>query len=191
MGLLLTASIVPLAADRHRRIVGLIAIAFTVVIALEFTTPTEYVFGYLYTGPILLASARLSRRAALLVTLAAVGLTLLNLVVPNVVWGALPLVANRAIAVLALGVTGWLSDRNRHYRSAMAQQQAQIQAQEQLAEVRENFVATLTHDLKTPLLGALQTLKSFQSGQFGKVTSAQENVTGGDGAIAAIYPTAR
>lgn len=84
--------------------------------------------------------------------------------------------ANRIIAVLALIVTGWLSDRNRLYEEAIAQQQAQLRAQEQLARIREDFVSTLTHDLKTPLLGAIETLKSFQNGQFGQVSSAQQKV---------------
>ncbi len=44
---------------------GLIAIAFAIVIGLEYLTPPEYVFGYLYTGTILLADSRLSRKAVL------------------------------------------------------------------------------------------------------------------------------
>ena len=56
-----------------------IAILFAIVALLEFTTPPQYLFGYLYTGPILLASSRLSRLGKLQITLVAAALTLLNL----------------------------------------------------------------------------------------------------------------
>jgi len=149
---------------------------FTVVLGLEYSTPPDYVFGYLYTGPILLANSRLSRAATFKTTLLAGILTILNLWVP----GGYPIrastVASRLIAVSALVVTGVLSDRNRRYEEAIAQQQARLQAQEQLVSVREDFVSTLTHDLKTPLLGAIETLKAFQQAKFGVVTSAQQKV---------------
>ncbi len=154
----------------------LIVGTFAVVIGLEYATPSDYVFGYLYTGPILLANPRLNRSATLQVTLAASALTLLNLVIPHVEHTNPATVANRIIAVMALVVTGWLSDRTRRYEEAIAQQQAQLQAQEQLVGLRENFASTLTHDLKTPLLGAIETLKSLQQGYFGAVTQEQQKV---------------
>jgi two-component system NarL family sensor kinase len=42
--------------------------------------------------------------------------------------------------------------------------------------MREDFVQTLTHDLKTPILGAIETIKSFQIEQFGSVSSIQFQV---------------
>ena len=167
-----------LARSHDRKTCFLIAGIFAVVMALEYTTPPNYVFGYLYTGPILLANPRLNRSATLQVTLAACVLTLLNVVVPNTEGVDVATVADRVIAVMALVVTGWLSDRMRRYEEAIAQQKAQLQAQEQLASLRENFASTLTHDLKTPLLGAIETLKSFQQGQFGEVTPTQQKVLG-------------
>jgi two-component system NarL family sensor kinase len=77
---------------------------------------------------------------------------------------------------LALVVTGVLSDRNQLYQKALLQQQAKIQAQEKLATIREDFASTLAHDLKTPLLGAIETLKAFQQGRFGAVQFAQQSV---------------
>jgi two-component system NarL family sensor kinase len=156
----------------------LIAGIFAVVMTLEYTTPPDYVFGYLYTGPILLVNPRLNRSATFQVTLFASGLTLLNLVFPTIENINPATVGNRVIAVLALVVTGVLSDRTRRYEDAITQQKAQIHAQEQLASVRENFTSTLTHDLKTPLLGAIETLKSLQTGQFGDVTAMQQDVFG-------------
>lgn len=152
-----------------------IAIAFAIVISLEYATASEYVFGYLYTGPILLTNYRLGRKANLKVTLTASALTLLNLVIPPEQF-SLPTLANRLIAVLALLVTGWLSDRIRHYEEAIANQQGKLLYQERLASMREDFVSTLTHDLRTPLLGAIETIKSFQRGQFGECSFAQRKV---------------
>ncbi|WP_017317458.1 sensor histidine kinase [Mastigocladopsis repens] len=152
-----------------------ITTGFAIVMALEYLTPPEYVFGYLYIGSILLAS-RLNRKAVFNVTLAAAGLTLLNLLIPGVEAINPPTVGNRLIAVIALLVTAYLSERNRRNEEAVAWTQAQLRSQEQLARMRQDFVSTLTHDLKTPLLGAIQTLKSFQKGQFGAVTPMQEKV---------------
>jgi two-component system NarL family sensor kinase len=78
-----------------------IAILFAIVVLLEFTTPSEYLFGYFYTGPILLASPRLSRLGKLQITLLSAALTLLNLLVPPGEALALATVANRSIAVMA------------------------------------------------------------------------------------------
>jgi two-component system NarL family sensor kinase len=134
------------------------------------------VFSYLYTGPILMANSRLSRAATFQTTLVAAILTILNLWVPGGYSLRASTIASRLIAVLALVVTGVLSDRNRRYEEAMQGQQARLQAQEQLASVREDFASTLTHDLKTPLLGAIETLKAFQVGKFGVVTLFQHKV---------------
>lgn len=147
-----------------------------VVAILEYSTPSDYVFGYLYIGPILLASRYLLRTAILRLTVLSIILTILNLWIPNNNLTTEPTVANRLIAVLAISATGLLSIRNRHYQEMLGQQQAKITAQEELAIVREDFVSTLSHDLKTPLLGAIETLKAFQQGQFGTVQSAQTKV---------------
>ncbi|MBE9193855.1 MULTISPECIES: sensor histidine kinase [Synechocystis] len=152
----------------------LLAILFLIVISLEYSTPPPYVLGYLYIGAVLLASVRLGRRATLWVTGIAVGLTLLNLWIPGIEPITPITLANRIITVLALLVTAWLSDRLQQYEAAMLKQQVQLATQIQLAKVREDFVSTLTHDLKTPLLGAIETLNAFQAGQFGAVTHGQQ-----------------
>jgi two-component system NarL family sensor kinase len=164
----------PIASARKAQwlIIGL----FIVVAILEYTTPPPFVFGYLYVGAVLLASARLSRRATIWVAGVSVALTLLNLIFPGIEPITAITVANRMITVLALVVTGWLSDRLRLYSEAVTRQRTQIIAQEQLAKVREDFVSTLTHDLKTPMLGAIETLKAFQAEKFGTVTLAQRKV---------------
>ncbi|MBW4457807.1 MAG: HAMP domain-containing histidine kinase [Nostoc indistinguendum CM1-VF10] len=154
----------------------LITSLFIVVLALELSTPNEYVFGYLYTGPILLANSWLGRLATFQATLIAVCLTMLNLVVPGGEVIKASILASRAIAAMALIVTGFLSDRIRRSEEASAQTRAKLEAQEELVRLREDFASTLTHDLKTPLLGAIEALKAFQQEKFGAVLPAQQKV---------------
>jgi two-component system NarL family sensor kinase len=156
--------------------IWLIIFTFAVTIVLEYSTPPEYVFGCLYTSSILLTNYGLSKKTIWRVTIAAIALTLLNWFVPVVEPHTPATIANRLIAAIALGATGWLSLRTRRYEEAVARSQEKLRAQEQLAVLREDFVSTLTHDLKTPLLGASETIKAFRNGQFGAITSIQAKV---------------
>lgn len=162
--------------DWHLDTFWLVLTLFVIVLLLEYVTPPEYVFGYLYIGPILLANMRLSRRVTLTFTMIACVLTMLNIWIPTGQHVEPSTVASRVIATLALIVTGVLSDRNRQFQQTVLQQQSKIQAQEKLASIREDFALTLTHDLKTPLLGAIEALKAFQQGSFGTVEAAQQTV---------------
>lgn len=161
--------------NQYRKTCLIIVGIFAVVMTLEYSTSSDYVFGYFYTGPILFAP-RLNRSATFQVTLCASVLTLSNLFLPVIEPTNPATVANRLIAVAALVITGILSERTHRYEEALAQQKAQIHAQEKLASVKEDFMSTLTHDLKTPLLGAIETLKSLQKSQFGTVTTVQQDV---------------
>jgi two-component system NarL family sensor kinase len=149
---------------------------FIAVLSMELATPTEYVFGYLYTGAILLANYWFGRIATLVTTLIAVFLTILNLWVPGDEVIKFSTVASRTIASMSLIVTGILSDRLRRSQEAIALTRAKLESQADLVRLREDFASTLTHDLKTPLLGAIETLKAFQKGKFGVVSSAQQPV---------------
>ena len=158
---------------------GLIAI----ILVLEFSTPSDFVVGYLYTAPILLTSTRFSRQASPLqrrrtaqITMVAIVLTLLNIWIPDPSRVTLATISNRFIAAIALLVTGFLSDRNRSYQETIVQQQKQIEDSETLMRMREDFTLTLTHDLKTPLLGTIETLKAFQSESFGPISPTQHQV---------------
>jgi two-component system, NarL family, sensor kinase len=154
----------------------LITALFVGIFTLEFLTPPNYIFGYFYIGPILITNSRLGRKAAILATMIAVALTLLNLYIPGNEIIEPSTITSRILAAIALIVTTILSDRNRHYETAIAQQQAKLQSQVQLAQLREDFASTLTHDLKTPILGAIETLKAFQKEQFGAVQHSQKKV---------------
>ncbi|HAG85705.1 MAG TPA: two-component sensor histidine kinase [Cyanobacteria bacterium UBA12227] len=162
-------------AEQHSHTRWLIVGSFAIIFVLDFFTPPPYALGFLYTVPILLAS-RLDQSVTAQVKVIAIGLTLLNLFIPKTEWHNFATVINRLLMALALVVTGWLSERNLRHEEAIARHKAQLQAQEQLASTREDFVSTLTHDLKTPLLGAIETLKSLQQEKYGAVTAAQQKV---------------
>lgn len=153
---------------------GSMAITFV----LEFSTPSEFIFGYAYIAPILLISARSPRPRTAQITTMVIALTLLNLWLPDPSQIILATVVNRLIAATALGITGFLSDRSRHYQETIVYQQKQIEANQTLMGLREDFTYTLTHDLKTPLLGAIETLKAFQDRRFGSIVQAQHQVIG-------------
>ena len=150
--------------------------SFGLVFTLEMLTPPDYVMGYLYIMPILFAKPQLSRNATFQITAIAVGLTLLNIWIPGVETIHPAMVADRLITAFALVVTGILSDRNRHIQQTLAQQQAKLQIQAKLASLREDFTSTLAHDLKTPILGAIETLKAFDREQFGSIQPKQKKV---------------
>ncbi|MBO6273097.1 response regulator [bacterium] len=48
-----------------------------------------------------------------------------------------------------------------------------ITEQKEADKLRDDFIATLTHDLRTPLLAAIQTLKFFLDGSIGEITEKQ------------------
>jgi len=73
----------PRLQEQHLKRVWLIVGLFAIIVVLDFFTPPPYALGFLYTGPILLASSRLSRSATVQATVMATGLTLLNLFIPK------------------------------------------------------------------------------------------------------------
>lgn len=48
----------------------------------------------------------------------------------------------------------------------------------EIDRMREDFIATLTHDMRTPLLASLQTLKLMQEGSIGELNERQQEITG-------------
>jgi len=49
-----------------------------------------------------------------------------------------------------------------------------IRIQKELERLRDDFIATLTHDLRTPLLANIQTLEFFNDGTFGEISEEQK-----------------
>jgi two-component system, NarL family, sensor kinase len=154
-----------------------IGILCSLIFLLEILVPTEYVFGHLYIAPLLLASFQLSRTDISKVTIIGILLTSLDFIIPNssyfstLNFGSLPIdtLANRLNVIIVLLLTNWLIQRNLKYAEKIDVQneeityhKAELIAQLSLAKMREDFVHTLTHDLKAPLLGGIETIKSFQ-----------------------------
>jgi two-component system, NarL family, sensor kinase len=154
----------------------LIVSIFLTLGILEYSTPNDYVFGYLYSGAILLVSSWFGEIATLQATLIAVILTMLNVWIPERDVILVSTIASRIIASMALMVTGFLSQRLRKSQKAISSTRAKLEAQEKLVRLREDFASTLTHDLKTPLLGAIETIKGFQQQEFGTVSNTQQQV---------------
>ncbi len=149
---------------------------FGLVFSIEMLTPPDYVMGYLYVTPILFAKPRLSQITTWQLTIIAILLTLLNIWIPGNEPIQPAMVINRLTTVVALVVTGILSNHNRQIQQTLGQQQAKLQMQEKLASLREDFASTLAHDLKTPLLGGIETLKAFYQERFGVVQLKQKSV---------------
>ncbi len=153
-----------------------VCVVLIVIMVLDFFTPPEYILGFLYLFPLLIANRRLPQRFVVMITGVIAFLMLLNLWVPNSELVTLPAVINRLVANLSIVVTAVLSLRNTHYARAIVHQQSQLTAKSQLESMREDFASTLTHDLKTPLLGAIATLDAFLQGHFGPISSLQSQV---------------
>lgn len=49
-----------------------------------------------------------------------------------------------------------------------------VSIQKETEKLRDDFIATLTHDMRTPLLAAIQTLKYFLEGALGKLDEKQQ-----------------
>lgn len=166
-----------LTKNQNLRTYLLIVTLFIIFILLEYSTPSEYVFGYLYTVPILLASLRLNRPIMLPITLGAVALTLLNLFIPLTKAVDFADITNRLIAGAALVTTGLLASISRQrYEKIIVHQETELNFQEQIAHIREDFVYTLTRDLKAPLLGAIEAIEALQQGKFGDILLEQRQV---------------
>ncbi len=153
-----------------------VILSLGIVVALDFSTPVEYVIGYLYLCPLMVAIGQFPRKFILGLTLFIILLILLNLEFPNRTSVPFSAFVNRSLAVFALVSTAFLGDRNTMYAQAIASQNAEIQSKNQLEGLREDFAGTLTHDLKTPVLGGISTLYAFLQGEFGEITSSQRQV---------------
>jgi two-component system, NarL family, sensor kinase len=169
----------------------LVGILLGSILLLEISFPTVYVFGNLYITPLLLASFTLGKTATSIVTRVAIFFTLSDLIIPNISvlrvldFETLPIhtLTNRLNIVIIVLLTNWLIQSNLkkmekidRQKEEIADYKAELLSQLKLAQMREDFVHTLTHDLKTPILGAIETIKSFQLEQFGVVSSIQSQV---------------
>ncbi|MFM7676925.1 MAG: sensor histidine kinase [Synechococcus sp.] len=129
-----------------------LALITALVMAADLASSSHVVLSYFYFIPVLLVVERLSRPAALgfcglccLLTLS----TVLQAEPPSSLW--LPHLASRLLVCLALFVTTELGLRNRRLRGI----QLALEVRLAQADLRQGLIATLAHDLKTPVLGSL------------------------------------
>ena len=62
-----------------------------------------------------------------------------------------------------------LLEKNKHLEEA-------IEKEKEAQKFKDDFVAALTHDLKTPVIAEINTLKMLLSGTFGEITDSQREV---------------
>ena len=147
--------------------------SFLLVAILDFSTPPAYILAYLYIVPVLLSISFLKPAISKALVFIAVVATLLNLVLPVNVIAITPVVVTRLIATLSIVMTAYFMVRFIRYQQYIQESEKILLTERNLAQMREDFVATLTHDLKTPLLGAQQSLEYLKQGEFGPVTNEQ------------------
>jgi two-component system, NarL family, sensor kinase len=167
---------------------------------LEVMAPIEYIFGYLYFIPMLLNACELTScktstakiiSETSIVSRIGMFLTVMDFIIPvlmeynvsNIHELPISIVVNRLNVVVILFVADWLIKSSLEHleniyrqREEIDRYKAKLSAQTQIDRIHQDFVYTLTHDLKTPLIGAIQTIKYFQREKFGTVTAQQLQV---------------
>lgn len=153
-----------------------IVLAFILIAALDFSTPPEYILAYLYTIPILVSLSFLQPRIAKVLILLAILSTLLNLFLPQSVFQIPSVVINRLLAVFSFLVSSVFMVRYIHHQEQVSEQEKLLATERNLAQMREDFMATLTHDLKTPMLGEQKTLQHLLEGALGEINPEQKEL---------------
>lgn len=148
---------------------GLIIVVFLFIFALDFSTPPEYILAYLYVIPILVSVSFLKPKISKLLLLAAVIATLSNLFLPTTIWPLSSILVNRLLAALSIVVSTIFMVRYIRYQAQVQEQATLFETERNLGKMREDFIATLTHDLKTPLLGEQTIFQHFLDGTLGPI----------------------
>jgi two-component system NarL family sensor kinase len=131
------------------------------ILLLELATPPAVVLGILYVVPLLLGASQRSPAQAWRFLLICCSSTLLNLLVPLPVYQNLASVLiDRLLVCLSLLVTTGLLVRNRE----LEQQRIAMEVELAQAQLRGDVIATLAHDIKTPVLGTLASLSLLERG---------------------------
>ncbi|MCP9773509.1 HAMP domain-containing histidine kinase [Synechococcus sp. Tobar12-5m-g] len=136
------------------------AAALTAAVALvEVITPVQVVLAYLYVLPLILLSETARPRTIWSFVALTCGLTLSNLVIPEFTPISGSVLMNRLLVCGALVLTA----RQCLRIQGLQRQRLHLEGQLAVEDLRRDFVATLAHDLKTPILGTIATLRSLSS----------------------------
>ena len=129
------------------------------ILLLELATPPAVVLGILYVVPLLLGASQRSPAQAWRFLLICCTSTLLNLLVPLPVHHNIASVLiDRLLVCLGLVVTTALVVRNQE----LERQRIAIDVELGQANLRGDVIATLAHDIKTPVLGTLASLSLLE-----------------------------
>lgn len=156
----------------------IIVVTFILIAAFDFSTPPEFVPAYLYAFPILVSVSFLQARIAKTLLALAIIATLLNLAFPKNVLDLPSVLFNRSLAALSILISAFFMLRYIQYQAHVQEQEMLLETERNLAKVREDLIATLTHDLKTPMLGEQKTLTYFLDGTFGSISEEQKEILG-------------
>ncbi len=131
-----------------------------VILLLELATPPAVVFGIVYVVPVLLGAPQRTPTQAWRFLLICCLATLLNLLLPLPVQQNLGAVLiDRLLVCLSLAVTTALLIRNQE----LQRQRIALDVELAQARLRGDVIATLAHDLKTPVLGTLASLPMLEA----------------------------
>jgi two-component system NarL family sensor kinase len=141
--------------------ISLVWTVWLVVLLLELATPPGVVVGILFVVPLFLGAAQRTTRQAWRFFAICCGSTVLNLLVPSPVHHNLAaVVLDRLLVCLGLLVTTALLVNNQQ----LQQQRGALDVELAQAQLRGDVIATLAHDLKTPVLGTLASLSLLEPG---------------------------
>jgi two-component system, NarL family, sensor kinase len=157
---------------------SIVVILVAMILGVEILVPNEYIVGYAYVIPVILASYQLNLRWAKWTTAISIALTLLYCFDRDHVYLhtiSRVVLFNRLLAACALLVAYQLSIQARTNGELATNRQAELVFQSRLTEIKTDFSANLVHDLQNPLFGAIETINTFLLGEFGAVTTAQQH----------------
>jgi two-component system, NarL family, sensor kinase len=85
-------------------------------------------------------------------------------------------VVSRFLAVLSILISTFLMIRYMRYREYTQAQENYLATERELAQTRDDFMAALTHDLKTPLLGGRHALQHLLEESLGPISQEQKEL---------------
>ena len=141
--------------------IDLVWATWLLILLLELATPSDVVLGIFYVVPLLLGASQRTPAQAWRFLLICCASTLLNLVVPLAVHqSTAQMLINRLEVCLALVVTTTLLIQNQTLQARRLAQDVELAR----SQLRGDMIATLAHDLKTPVLGTIASLALLEGG---------------------------
>lgn len=141
--------------------IALVWAIWLLILLLELATPPSVVLGILYVVPLLLGASQRSSIQSWRFLVVCCTSTLLNLLVPlPLQQNLVSVLSDRLLVCLSLVVTTGLLVRNRE----LEQKRIAMEVELARTQLRGDVIATLAHDIKTPVLGTLASLSLLENG---------------------------